>query len=59
MKETLRRTLGPETNDAAEAEESDMLVGRRFFFVNNIFSRIIKIKMAKIIGTWTYITKVG
>jgi len=31
VKETLRRTLGPETNDAAEVEESDMLVGRQFF----------------------------
>lgn len=31
MKETLRRTLGPETNDAGEAEESDILMGRRFF----------------------------
>ena len=45
MKETLGRTLGPETNDAAEAEESDILVGRRFFFFfpeKNIFSGIIK-----------------
>jgi len=42
VKETLRRTLVPETNDAAEAEESDIQVGRRFFFLNNIFSRIIK-----------------
>jgi len=31
VKETLRRTLVPETNDAAEAEESDIQVGRRVF----------------------------
>jgi hypothetical protein len=31
VKEKLRRTLGPETNDAAEAEEDDIAVGRRFF----------------------------
>jgi len=43
VKEMLR-TLGPETNDAAEAEESDILVGRSFFPVNNIFSRIIKLR---------------
>jgi hypothetical protein len=43
VKETLR-TLGPETNDAAEAEENDILWGggKRDFFVHNIFSRVIK-----------------